>query len=105
MTPDELASYPFPAGSMGPKVSAAVEFATLTGRLNAVTSCCQQVNATATVLNQTLLASLPFLWGAWAAGAGVAALGAAVLTFLLPVAVLRGPEREDSPGRAVLIVS
>jgi carbamate kinase len=36
--PDALAAYDFPAGSMGPKVSAAVQFAKLSGRTAAIGS-------------------------------------------------------------------
>jgi carbamate kinase len=35
-TPAELANYEFPAGSMGPKVEAACEFATSSGRQAAI---------------------------------------------------------------------
>jgi carbamate kinase len=38
VTPAELRSYPFPAGSMGPKVSAAIQFAEKTGRRAAIGS-------------------------------------------------------------------
>ena len=38
MTPDELAAQGFPAGSMGPKVDAAVRFASVTGRRAAIGS-------------------------------------------------------------------
>jgi carbamate kinase len=38
VTPEELAGYDFPAGSMGPKVEAAVRFATKTGRRAAIGS-------------------------------------------------------------------
>ncbi len=36
VTADELSGYPFPAGSMGPKVAAATEFVTATGRRSAI---------------------------------------------------------------------
>ena len=38
VTPDELAAQGFPAGSMGPKVDAAVRFASVTGRRAAIGS-------------------------------------------------------------------
>ena len=38
VTPDELKSYPFPAGSMGPKVSAAIQFVEKTGKRAAIGS-------------------------------------------------------------------
>lgn len=38
VTPDELAAHGFPAGSMGPKVDAAVRFASVTGRRAAIGS-------------------------------------------------------------------
>jgi carbamate kinase len=38
IAPDELAAMQFPAGSMGPKVAAAVEFASLTGKRSAIGS-------------------------------------------------------------------
>ena len=36
VTPDELASYEFPAGSMGPKVAAAAEFVAASGKRSAI---------------------------------------------------------------------
>jgi carbamate kinase len=36
VTPDELASYSFPAGSMGPKVAAAAEFVAASGKRSAI---------------------------------------------------------------------
>jgi len=36
VTPEELKSYPFPAGSMGPKVEAAIQFAEKTGKRAAI---------------------------------------------------------------------
>ena len=36
VTPDELRSYPFPAGSMGPKVEAAIQFVERTGKRAAI---------------------------------------------------------------------
>ena len=38
VTPDELATHGFPAGSMGPKVDAAIRFASVTGRRAAIGS-------------------------------------------------------------------
>jgi len=38
VTPDELRSYPFPAGSMGPKVAAAIQFVEKTGKRAAIGS-------------------------------------------------------------------
>ncbi|MCB0048812.1 MAG: carbamate kinase [Caldilinea sp.] len=38
VTPDELRSYPFPAGSMGPKVEAAIQFVERTGKRAAIGS-------------------------------------------------------------------
>jgi carbamate kinase len=38
VTPDELRSYPFPAGSMGPKVDAAIQFVEKTGKRAAIGS-------------------------------------------------------------------
>ena len=38
VTPDELRSYPFPAGSMGPKVAAAIQFVEMTGKRAAIGS-------------------------------------------------------------------
>jgi carbamate kinase len=38
VTPDELRSYPFPAGSMGPKVAAAIQFVERTGKRAAIGS-------------------------------------------------------------------
>ena len=38
MTPDELAGYEFPAGSMGPKAEAAARFAAKSGRRAAIGS-------------------------------------------------------------------
>ena len=38
VTPDELRAYPFPAGSMGPKVAAAIQFVERTGKRAAIGS-------------------------------------------------------------------
>jgi carbamate kinase len=38
VTPEELRAYPFPAGSMGPKVQAAIQFVEVTGKRAAIGS-------------------------------------------------------------------
>jgi carbamate kinase len=38
VTPDELRAHPFPAGSMGPKVQAAIDFVETTGKRAAIGS-------------------------------------------------------------------
>jgi carbamate kinase len=64
VTTDELAVQGFPAGSMGPKVDAAVRFASVTGRraaIGALEQISDIVGATAGT-NVTDMTVRPFMW-------------------------------------------
>jgi carbamate kinase len=59
VTPQELRSYPFPAGSMGPKVAAAAQFVEKTGRRAAIGSLQDIAGIVAGTAGTNIVAKLP----------------------------------------------